>query len=194
MPCRAVDSTGLKIEGEGEWHARKHGGPKRRVWRKIQLGIYEQILEVRAVEITGSHIGNAPVMPDLLSQISTEEIGSVTANGAYDIRKCHEAIAARNAAAVIPPRKTSSPRSRRAPVPWHATTLCEPLSNWDVQSGDGGAVSPPEPGREPDELHQAARPAHHGPFFFRQVVELQVRIAVPNGYTALGIPVTEPVG
>tara|TARA_R100000935_G_scaffold57310_1_gene90988 strand:+ start:13882 stop:14175 length:294 start_codon:yes stop_codon:yes gene_type:complete len=32
------DCTGIKVEGEGEWHARKHGGPKRRVWRKIHLG------------------------------------------------------------------------------------------------------------------------------------------------------------
>lgn len=31
------DSTGLKVEGEGEWNARKHGGPKRRVWRKIHI-------------------------------------------------------------------------------------------------------------------------------------------------------------
>lgn len=31
-----VDSTGIKVEGEGEgeWNARKHGGTKRRVWRK----------------------------------------------------------------------------------------------------------------------------------------------------------------
>jgi len=26
-----IDSTGIKAEGEGEWHARKHGGPKRRL-------------------------------------------------------------------------------------------------------------------------------------------------------------------
>jgi len=30
--------------------------------------------------------------------------------------------------------------------------------------------------------------------FNRQVAEIQVRIAVLNRYTALGIPVTEPVG
>src|SRR5699024_9278448 len=53
-----IDSTGIKVEGQGEWHARKHGGPKRRVWRKIHLGIDEQTLEVRAVEITGSYIGD----------------------------------------------------------------------------------------------------------------------------------------
>ena len=61
------------------------GGPKRRVWRKIHLGIDEKTLEVRAVEITGSHIGDAPVLPDLLNQIpANEAIGSVTADGAYD--------------------------------------------------------------------------------------------------------------
>ncbi len=30
--------------------------------------------------------------------------------------------------------------------------------------------------------------------FDRQVADLQVRIAILNGYTALGIPVTEPLG
>ena len=109
-PCRAVDSPGIEVEGEGEWHARKPGGPKRRVWRKIHLGIDEETLEVRAVEITGSNIGDAPVLPDLLNQIPThEQIGSVTADGAYDTRKCHDAIADRGAHAVIPPRKNAKP-------------------------------------------------------------------------------------
>ncbi|MEO9515889.1 MAG: IS5/IS1182 family transposase, partial [Paracoccaceae bacterium] len=30
--------------------------------------------------------------------------------------------------------------------------------------------------------------------FDRQVAEIQIRIAVLNRYTALGIPITEPVG
>uniref|UniRef100_UPI0025D9076A IS5 family transposase n=1 Tax=uncultured Pseudophaeobacter sp. TaxID=1759421 RepID=UPI0025D9076A len=108
-----IDSTGIKVEGE--WHARKHGGPKRRVWRKIHLGIDEQTLEIRAVEITGNHIGDAPVLPDLLSQIpADEQIGSVTADGAYDTRKCHDAIADRGAHAVIPPRGNAKP--------WEPTT------------------------------------------------------------------------
>jgi hypothetical protein len=69
---------------------RATGSPKRRVWRKIHLGIDEETLEVRAVEITGSHIGDAPILPDLLGQIpAEEEIASVTADGAYDTRKCH---------------------------------------------------------------------------------------------------------
>ncbi len=35
------DSTGIKVDGEGAWNARKHGGTKRRVWRKIHIGIDE---------------------------------------------------------------------------------------------------------------------------------------------------------
>ena len=75
-----IDSTGIKVEGEGEWNARKHGGAKRRVWRKVHLGIDEQTLEIRAVEVTTSDIGDAPMLPELLSQIpADQEIASVTA-------------------------------------------------------------------------------------------------------------------
>jgi transposase len=105
-----IDSTGIKVEGEGEWNARKHGGPKRRVWSKIHIGIDEQTLEIRAVEITGSNTGDAPMLPHLLNQIPhDQEIGSVTADGAYDTRRCHNAIADRGAAAVIPPRRNAQP-------------------------------------------------------------------------------------
>ncbi len=56
-----IDSTGIKVEGEGEWNARKHGGAKRRVWRKVHLGIDEQTLEIRAVDVTSSDVGDAPI-------------------------------------------------------------------------------------------------------------------------------------
>ena len=48
------------------------------------------------------------MLPELLNQIPDEQdIGSVTADGAYDTRKCHDAISTRNAHAVIPPRKNA---------------------------------------------------------------------------------------
>ena len=118
IPCRGsegplhrpVDSTGIKVEGEGARHSRRHAGPGRRVRHRIHLGIDEATLEVRAVEITGSHMGDAPVLPYLPGQIPIgEEIGSVTADGACDTRKCHNAIADRGAHAVIPPRKNAKP-------------------------------------------------------------------------------------
>ena len=105
-----IDSTGIKAEGESEWTARKHGGPKRRIWRKIHIGIDEETLEVRAIKVTTSTVGDAPMLPELPNQIPADQtIGSVTADGAYDTRRCHDVIAARNAHAVIPPRKNAKP-------------------------------------------------------------------------------------
>ncbi len=105
-----VDSTGIKVEGEGEWNARKHGGTKRRVWRKIHIGIDEKTLEIRATEFTTSDVGDAPMLSELLGQIPPEQkTAAVTADGAFDTRKCHDAIAARGAAAIIPPRKNAKP-------------------------------------------------------------------------------------
>jgi transposase len=191
-----VDSTGIKVEGEGEWHARKHGGTKRRVWRKIHLGIDEQTLEVRAVEVTGNHIGDAPVLPDLLSQIPSEqEIGSVTADGAYDTRKCHDAIADRGAHAVIPPRKNARP--------WKPTTAGAMARNEALRASKylGRAIW-----RNWSGYHRRSRAETKmncmkllgqrlmARDFDRQVAEVQIRIAIMNGYTALGIPVTKAVG
>jgi len=105
-----IDSTGIKVEGEGDWSARKHGARKRRVWRKIHIGIDGQTPEVRAVEVTGRGVGDAPVLPELPDQIPLDqEIARVTANGACDTRKCPDAIAGRGAGAVIPPRKNAKP-------------------------------------------------------------------------------------
>ena len=85
-----IDSTGIKAE----WNARKHGGPKRRIWRKIHIRIDEETLEVRAIEVTTSNVGDAPILPELLSQSPADQtIRSVTADGAYDTRRCPNADA-----------------------------------------------------------------------------------------------------
>ena len=98
--------TGIK----GQWNARKHGGSKRLVWRKIHIGIDQDTLEVRAAEVTGNNIGDALMLPKFLNQVpSDQDIGSVTADGAYETRKCQEAIAARDAQRVVPPRKNANP-------------------------------------------------------------------------------------
>ncbi len=99
-----IDSTGIKSEGEGEWFAKKHGPSKPRQWRKVHLGIDADTLEIRAIEVTGSRVGDAPMLPELLDQIPDDQpIGKVSADGAYDTRACHAAIAALSAFAVIPP-------------------------------------------------------------------------------------------
>jgi len=191
-----IDSTGIKAEGEGEWNARKHGGSKRRIWRKIHIGIDEETLEVRAVEITSSNVGDAPVLPDLLNQIpSNQNIGSVTADGAYDTRKCHEAIAARDAHAVIPPRKNAKPwkpTSAGAVARNEAVSAQRYLGRtlWRRWSGYHRRS------RVETKMHcmKLMGQSLMARDFDRQVAEIQIRIAVLNRYTALGIPITEPLG
>ena len=186
-----IDSTGIKSEGEGEWNSRKHGGPKRRIWRKIHIGIDEETLEVRAVEVTTSNIGDAPMLPELLDQIpSHQDIGSVTADGAYDTRKCHDAIAARGAHALIPPRKNAKP--------WKPTSAGAIARNDAVQASRylGRTIWKRWSGYHRRSRVETKRHCIKllGQSLIRQVAEIQIRIAVLNRYTAVGIPVTEAVG
>jgi hypothetical protein len=37
-----VDSTGLKVRGQGEWHAQKHGEKKGKRWKKLHIGVDDQ--------------------------------------------------------------------------------------------------------------------------------------------------------
>ena len=191
-----IDSTGIKAEGEGEWNARKHGGPKRRLWRKIHIGIDEKTLEIRAIEVTSSSIGDAPMLSDLLSQIpSDQELGSVTADGAYDTRKCHDVIAARDAHAVIPPRKNAKM--------WKPDTPGARARNEVVRSSKylGRALWRRWSGyhrrsRVETKMHCVKLLGQRlsARDFDRQVAEIQIRAAILNGFTALGIPRTVTVG
>jgi len=96
---------------EGEWYARKHGGPKKRLWRQLHLGMDEETLEIHAIGVTTSNVGDAPMLPDLLEQIPfDQEIATVTADGAYDTRRCHNVIAARNA---VPPAIVLTPMAHQ---------------------------------------------------------------------------------
>ena len=159
-----IDSTGIKAEGEGEWHARKHGGAKRRLWRKIHIGVDEQTLEIRAIEITGSNVGDAPMLPELLDQIPADvEIGSITADGAYDTRKCDDAVADRGAHAVIPPRKNAKPwkRSNRGRYrPERGAARIEIPRPRDLAKVE--RLPPPKPRRDEDALREAAGAEPHG--------------------------------
>ena len=190
-----VDSTGIKVRGEGEWHARKHGGARRRVWRKVHLAVDESTLEVRAVEITGSGVGDAPVLPDLLGQIPEgEPIASITADGAYDTRGCRDAIANRGADAVIPPRRNAKPWKKDSSGAAGRNEALRVISRlgrtiWQRWSGYHRRSRAETKMNCMKLLGQklAARD------FDRQTAELQVRIAILNRYTALGTPVTQPV-
>jgi IS5 family transposase len=99
-----VDSTGVKIHGEGEWKVRGYGWSKRRTWRKLHLGVDEQTGEVAAAVVTTNNCGDGQALADLLGQV-TGELRQVTGDGGYDDRQCYDAIREREARAVIPPQR-----------------------------------------------------------------------------------------
>jgi IS5 family transposase len=98
-----VDSTGVKVCGEGEWKVRQHGYTYRRTWRKVHLGVDAASGEIVAAVVTTNNYSDSQLLPDLLEQVD-EEIEQVSGAGGYDRRTCYAAIRARHARATIPPQ------------------------------------------------------------------------------------------
>jgi hypothetical protein len=88
-----LDRTGLKVDGEGEWKARKHGYSKRRTWRKLHLAIDAESHEIQAVAVTEAGVDDAEEVDHLLGPID-REVASAAADGAYDKRKVYRVLEA----------------------------------------------------------------------------------------------------
>jgi Transposase DDE domain len=116
-----IDSTGLKVYGEGEWKVRQHGYSKRRTWLKLHLAIDPATHEIRAAMVSDPGVTDAEAVPDLLGQ-EEGQVEAVEADGAFDRRGVYEALERRGVRAIIPPRRdakiirhgnTSGPRLAR---------------------------------------------------------------------------------
>lgn len=98
-----LDSTGLKVYGEGEWKVRKHGVSKRRTWRKVHMCSDGQDLEIVSVVVTGNDVDDAQAGLELVDQLE-ESIDSCSGDGAYDKKK-FRACLPKNTIALIPPQR-----------------------------------------------------------------------------------------
>jgi hypothetical protein len=189
-----VDSTGIKMLGEGEWKTKKHGAEYRRQWRKVHLGIDAQTLEIRAVEVTDNHVGDAPMLPELLGQIPAEEaVLPVSGDGAYDTQG-HDAIALRGAQAVIPTCKNAKPWKAKRPGAGARNDIVRATNRlgreiWKQWSGYHRRSLVQTKMR----CFKLLGDRVMARTFERQVVELQVRAAVLNRFTHLGTQVTRAV-
>ena len=183
-----VDSTGVKMRGDGEWQVRKHGSSRRRQWRKVHLAMDAATEDIRTVEFTSSREGDSPVLPHLLAQVPPDQpIGTVTADGAYDTRKGHWAIAERGATAIIPIRKNGRPWKEDCPAAktrnetlrasrhfgralWKRLTGYHARSRIEAQMRRLKAFGERIASRDPD----------------RQTAEIHTRVALMNRFSALG--------
>jgi Transposase DDE domain len=98
-----IDSTGLKVYGEGEWKVRQHGASKRRTWRKLHLAVDAESHELQAVMLGEAGVDDAEMVAPLLEQVD-RPIESAAADGAYDKRKVYAALVPRAPRVAIPPR------------------------------------------------------------------------------------------
>lgn len=107
-----VDSTGLKVYGEGEWKVRKHGWTTRRTWRELHLGVNAETQEIVAHQLTPAYADDARQLRGLLEQIDTP-VACCYGDGAYDRWHVHRILA-------YPPKGQSAPIEAIIPPCDHA--------------------------------------------------------------------------
>lgn len=102
-----VDSTGLKVYGEGEWKVRQHGYTKRRTWRKLHLSVDAATQSIKAVVLTEASVDDAEAGRQLLDEIKGP-IKQVSGDGTYDKRKFYEACVQREVEQIaVPPQRNA---------------------------------------------------------------------------------------
>ncbi len=85
-----MDSTGLKVYGEGEWKVRQHGYSKRRTWRKIHLSLNPETQDIVAVHLTANSVTDGQGGVTMLQELPNAP-DRLTGDGGYDKRPFYEA-------------------------------------------------------------------------------------------------------
>ena len=116
-----VDSTGLKVYGEGEWKVRQHGYSKRRTWRKLHLSVDEGNHEIQALVLTEAGVDDAAAGQQLLRD-TPGEIEQLSGDGGDDKAKFYAACSRRQVKHIaIPPRRNAKiwqhGNCKQAPLP-----------------------------------------------------------------------------
>jgi transposase len=106
-----IDSTGLKLYGEGEWKVRTHGADKRRTWRKLHITMDAERWQLTSAIITDKDELGRHVLPPLMKQ-HRGEVMVVCADGAYDFQDCYRAIKNYEAVPLISPRRDAVVRGK----------------------------------------------------------------------------------
>jgi Transposase DDE domain len=186
-----IDSSGFKVYGEGEWKVRVHGWSKRRTWRKLHVAVDEATGEIVAAVASEAGVSDDEALPDLLGQVGGE-IRQVSADGAYDKRKCYEALEECGAIATIPPRRDAKiwQHGNSASEPWQRDENLRAIRRlgrrrWKQESGyHRRSLAETAFFR----LKTLFGPTLQARAFPRQATELFLKVAALNRMTQLGMP------
>jgi hypothetical protein len=183
----AVDSTGVKLYGEGEWKVRLHGAEKRRTWRKLHLAIDHRTQEAVACSMSEQYVLDRKALPGLLSEVDGE-VAEVLGDGAYDFQGCYKAIRARGARAVIPPRVRARARSGPEFLDRNAAVLRGREVGRDEWKKEAGYHRRSLAETAMMRLKTIFSDKLKARGWRRQETELRIRCAAMNRMTALGMP------
>jgi hypothetical protein len=191
-----VDSSGLKVYGEGEWKVRAHGWSKRRTWRKLHLGLDEATQEVLVARVTEAGVADSRMLVELLPEVEAP-LAKVGGDGAYDREESWTAVAERRAEALFPPR-------RNARIWWHGNRDGPRLRRdehlrrirqvgrrrWKLESGySRRSLAETAFGRLKSIFGDRLRSRVFG----NQATEGLLKVRALNAMTALGLPDSYPV-
>jgi Transposase DDE domain len=113
-----VDSSGLKVCGQGEWHSQKHGEKTPKRWKKLHIGVDAQG-RIVASTVTESQEQDPSQVPTLWSQVDCV-IDRFVGDGIFDPAPVYTAVENHSPGArgIIPPRKDAvlSPMATTAPT------------------------------------------------------------------------------
>lgn len=103
--CFIVDSTGLKICGQEEWHSRKYGEKRYKRWKKLHIGV-DKNGWIMASKVTEGSDQDPCQVPDLLDQLD-REIDCFVGDGIYDREPVYDVVQKHSpgTAMIVPPRK-----------------------------------------------------------------------------------------
>ena len=199
IPCKprtepmhvVVDSTGLKIYGEGEWKVRQHGASQRRGWIKVHLAVDANVKDVLGVEVTTEAWADCEVFEGLMDQVEGN-IEQIDADGAYDTRHVYEVAAQREATLVVPPRENAAKWEDGHPRNAVLDEIAKKgRAAWKEESGyHRRSIAENAMYR----LKQLFGDSLSSRLFETQVVEVHARIAALNIMTYLGMPISVRVG
>ena len=195
MPCQpihlVIDSTGLKVYGEGEWKVRKHGADKRRTWCKLHLVADETTNELHAVALTSNAVSDAEMVKPLVAAI-THPIAKLSGDGAYDQAKVYDELETRHIAPLIPPRSNAVLWTDQAGQP-----LVHPRNEALVQIGSVGLAE----WKRQSGYHRRSKAETamfrwkttfgerlSGRILVNQQTEAQIKASSLNRFTKLGMP------
>ena len=193
-----LDTTGLKVYGAGEWYVRRYGmgRGRRRIWRKLHVGVDETTKEIVAVDLTPSGVHDGGRLRELLDRTASD-LYQVSADKAYDSVRCYEAILDRGAMPTIPPRRKAR-RSRCADPPPPRAARDEVLGRIKAEGRYGWRTSS---GATRQSLAENAISRFKALVgikltarrFAGQQVEAVVKCQVLNRMVSLGLPLSERV-